>query len=220
MLPNVRPGVHALLRLSETEAFVWDQTRPAWALDSLRRAPWVVVRRAARHAGLWPVGLRGMERAQRCAGWLPEPAIADCITPQQLAACGSWRHRRIDQSPAVRALDEAAALFAVHGQGEYWGPVGSVGFELGSGVRTTTAASDLDLVLRADEPMSLQAARALHADLLRLSVRTDVLLETPQGAVALCEYVAGSALTLLRTVHGARLVQDPWAAATAAASTA
>ena len=45
----------------------------------------------------------------------------------------------------------------------------------------------------------------------------DVLLEGPQGAVALAEYAAARAPYLLRTAEGPRLVHDPWGGAAAAA---
>jgi len=207
------PAVHALLRVADLDALTWEAQRPHWASASLQLAPWAVVRRAAPRLGVWPVGVRGAQRQQRCAAWLPHRAIRDCITPQMLAAKQAWRRRpSAAATPAVAVLDEVAAILAAHGFAGRWGPAGSVGFELASGVPSTTSDSDLDLVLSADEPLARTDAIRLHADLAKLPVCIDLLLETPRGAVALAEYAKGAGVTLMRSARGPRLVRDPWSA--------
>jgi phosphoribosyl-dephospho-CoA transferase len=213
MLRDPAPVVHALLRVADLDALTWEAHRPQWASAALQLAPWAVVRRAAPRLKVWPVGVRGGQRRQRCAAWLPDRAIQDCITPQMLAAKRAWRQRpSATLTPAVAALDEVAAILVAHGFAGRWGPGGSVGFELASGVPSTTSGSDLDLVLSADEPMARSEAVSLHADLSKLAVRIDLLLETPYGAVALAEYAKGAGATLMRSVQGPRLVRDPWSA--------
>jgi phosphoribosyl-dephospho-CoA transferase len=195
------------------DALVWEVNRPHWASAALQLAPWVVVRRVAPQADAWPVGVRGGLRSQRSAAWLPHWAVQECITPQMLAARWAWRRRpSTTATPAVAVLDDVAEIFAAHGFAGRWGPGGSVGFELASGVPSTTSASDLDLVLNADEPIGRANAAGLHADLSKLSVRIDLLLETPQGAAALVEFATGAGPTLLRSAQGPRLVRDPWSA--------
>jgi phosphoribosyl-dephospho-CoA transferase len=217
MPPDPKPVVHALLRVTDLDALVWDPCRPDWAPAALTRAPWAVVRRPAPRLGQWPVGVRGGLRSQRGAAWLPGRAVQECITPQMLAAKRTWRHHpSIAATPAGAALDEAAAILAVHGHAGRWGPGGSVGFELASGVPSTTSGSDLDIVLSADEPMARADATRLHADLSKLPVHIDLLLETPQGAVMLAEYATSAGVTLLRSARGPRLVWDPWRADSAA----
>jgi phosphoribosyl-dephospho-CoA transferase len=219
MLRNPAPTVHALLRVSDPDALLWEQPPPDWARASLQRAPWVVVRRSAMRPGAWPVGVRGALRSQRLAAWVPDRAVRDCVTPQSLAARRFWRrHPRRHASPAIQVLDQVSAVLAAHGHAGRWGPGGSVGFELASAVPCTTLASDLDLVLRLDHPIARGEAGRLHAELSKLPVRIDVLLETPHGAVALAEFILASGLTLLRSADGARLVRNPWAADRAAAS--
>ena len=211
MLREPAPAVHVLLRLRDLDALIWEEHRPQWASAALQRAPWVVVRRAAPQLALWPVGVRGSRRQHRSAAWLPQRAIQECITPQTLAAERAWRGRpSTAATPAIAALDEVAAILVAHGFAGRWGPGGSVGFELASGAPSTTPGSDLDLVLNADEPMTQTDATRLHADLSKLPVRIDLLLETPQGAAALAEYVQGAGVTLLRSAQGPRLVRDPW----------
>jgi phosphoribosyl-dephospho-CoA transferase len=220
-MPHDAPAVHALLRVAQLDALIWELPRPDWARVSLQRAPWVVVRRSARRTGMWSVGVRGALRAQRCAAWLPDFAVQACITPQRLAARLLWRQHALGAAnPAVAVLDQVAAILAAHGHAGRWGPAGSVGFELVSALPCTSAHSDLDLVLTADQPIARAEAAALHADLSALPVRIDLLLETPQGAVALCEYATAGPLMLLRTAQGPRLVCDPWSPGRAAANIA
>jgi phosphoribosyl-dephospho-CoA transferase len=211
MLHDAAPAVHALLHITDPEALIWDAGRPHWAGAALQLAPWAVIRRAAPRAGLWPVGVRGALRSQRAAAWLPHRAVGGCMTPQRLAATCAWREQpRAAASPAVAVLDEVAAIFVTHGFAGRWGPGGSVGFELASGLRCTTPDSDLDLVLSAELPVTRPDAARLHTDLSKLPVRIDMLLETPRGAAVLAEYARGVDVILLRSAQGPRLVRDPW----------
>jgi phosphoribosyl-dephospho-CoA transferase len=133
------------------------------------------------------------------------------MTPQGLAATCVWReHPRAAASPAVAVLDEVSAILVTHGFAGRWGPGGSVGFELASGLRCTTPDSDLDLVLSAKLPVTRTDAARLHTDLSKLPVRIDLLLETPRGAAVLAEYARGVDVILLRSAQGPRLVRDPW----------
>jgi phosphoribosyl-dephospho-CoA transferase len=216
MSPDPAPAVHALLRVTDLSELVWEASRPDWARAALQLAPWVVMRRATPRLGQWPVGVRGGARSQRSAAWLPDRAVRECVTPQMLAAKRAWRQRpSATATPAMAVLDEVAAILVAHGFAGRWGPGGSVGFELASGVPSTTAGSDLDLVLSVDEPMARTDAIRLHADLSKLPVRIDLLLETPHGAAVLAEYV-GAGVTLLRTTQGPRLVRDLWSVGAAA----
>ena len=209
-------SAHALLRIAHPQALAGAGALPAWAEAALARAPWVVVRRARDRDGLIPVGVRGQGRGERLAAWLHPDAVLECLTPPELAARGGWRSSaRRTQLPALAALDRVAAL--MRRRELRWGPCGSVGFELASGVATVTAHSDLDLMVAARVPLPRAAAAGLHTALAELPVRADVLLEGPRGAVALEEYAAGRAPVMLRTTDGPRSVDDPWAGAAAAA---
>jgi phosphoribosyl-dephospho-CoA transferase len=213
MRPEFTP--HALLRLAHGAALVSAAAVPPWVQPALERAPWVVVRRA-RGARLIPVGVRGATRAERLAAWLEPDEILECVCPAQLAARRpAAAGARRAQLPAFAVLDAIDALMRARGLA--WGPCGSVGFELASGMATVTEASDLDLLVEAGEPLPVAAAAALHAALEHLPVRVDVQVEGPHGAVALAEYAAGRGPVVLRTVDGPRLVHDPWVTAPAAA---
>jgi phosphoribosyl-dephospho-CoA transferase len=213
----VTHAVHALLRIAAPGLLTGTAPAPAWLAGALERAPWVVVRRVAPQERLIPVGVRGAHRAERFAAWLPSDAVREVRTPLQLAAARAWRgEARCACVPALAALESVATAMRSLGLDAAWGPLGSVGFELASGAATATAASDLDLLLQAPLPLPRELAHALHERLARLRVRADLLLETPRGALALAEYVAGRAPFGLRTLTGPHLVHDPWRTAAAA----
>jgi phosphoribosyl-dephospho-CoA transferase len=214
MAPKPVPAVHSLLRVVNIELLEFDAAPPAWITESLQRAPFVVVRRAMGRPRLIPVGVRGMSRSERAAGWLPESAIDECKTPQMLAETRVWREpSNRSRTPAIAILDAVDAIFAARRLTGLWGPTGSVGFELASGVPTTHVGSDLDLVLDSKHAIARTDAACLHRALSALTVRIDLQLETPQGAVLLAELVDGRGATLLRSAHGPRMVSDPWGGA-------
>ena len=209
------PRPHTLLRIAAPQMLSAEAAAPLWVGAALERAPWVVVRRAPHARGL-PVGVRGWSRAQRWAAWLPAAEVREQLTPPQLAARCSWRaHPRAAECAAFAALEAVADL--MDRAQLPWGPIGSVGFELASGLAVVHAASDLDLIVEAPRPLPRLKAQGLLAALARLALRSDVLLETPQGAVALAEFAASGGPFLLRSAGGPRFVEDPWAAAADAA---
>jgi phosphoribosyl-dephospho-CoA transferase len=145
----------------------------------------------------------------------------ECRDPPGLAARRDWRgHARCTQVPALAALSAVESIMECAGLAGRWGPGGSVGFELASGAASATSSSDLDLILAAPEPWSTQAAAALHAALhaalTPLSVRADVLIETPRGALSLAEYARARPPYLLRTAIGPLLGAAPWPHSSAA----
>jgi phosphoribosyl-dephospho-CoA transferase len=210
--PNA-PSVHSLLHVADADALEWASAPPDWVSAALRRAPYVVRRRALPGPEAVPVGVRGAARWQRAAAWLSFGAVDECITPQMLAARRAWRERRdFAVTPAVAVLEQVAMILDGQGLAGRWGPGGSVGFELASGVVSTTPDSDLDIVLYAEGSLARDHAVRLQAELSSLPVRIDVLLETPNGAVSLAEYSASVGSMLLRSALGPRLVPDPWSA--------
>jgi phosphoribosyl-dephospho-CoA transferase len=89
-----------------------------------------------------------------------------------------------------------------------WGPVGSIGYQLATGLSVTTDESDVDVLIRCDVPpdqLMLSAVRHIG----RKSVaRLDVILEGPSGAVALEELHSGD--VLLKTSRGPRIRAFTW----------
>lgn len=202
------PLPHDLLEIAAAGALVCAAPPPSWARTGLARAPFVVVRRARRVGALLPVGVRGAARDERLPARLPPGAALRRIRPEDLAAARGRAARR--DLPAFAALDAAAA--ALDALGVAWGPAGSAGFELATGVATVTPESDLDLVVRAPAPLPRGAAAWLRSRLAALPCRADVQLETPAGALALAEWASGAARVAVRTALGPRLLDDPWAA--------
>jgi len=199
---------HDLLRLVSGAGLRHEGSAPAWVTTSLALAPWVVVRRARTPAGLIPIGVRGPTRGQRFAALLTPDAVAARVTPEALAAARGWSHTpRARLVGPLQVLDAVDELFTTLGVA--WGPTGSVGFELATGVPAATTASDLDVVVRVPERWPLEDARDIADDLERLPTRVDVQLDAPAGAVMLAEYARGGRV-LLRTQAGPRLVYDPW----------
>jgi phosphoribosyl-dephospho-CoA transferase len=202
---------HTLLRVDGPR--VLSDAPPTWVNESLLRAPWLVVRRAQISGELIPVGVRGTLRGQRFASWVAADAVLELVTPRTLAHRRAWtlidpvRRRAI---PALSVLDGVQEIMAAHRLDGVWGPGGSVGFELASGAAVATASSDLDVGVEVDRPESFFTS-SLAVALATLSVRVDVLLETPDGAISLPEYVnarSESGSFVLRTTEGPRLVRS------------
>lgn len=196
---------HDLVELAAPDDLVSETAIPGWVRASLARTPFVVVRRAYPLRALVPVGVRGRTRGERFAAWLPAASAVRRVSPEALV---SRRARGPGRAPALAALDDVERLMA--GQGLRWGPVGSVGFELATGLPCVTERSDLDLILRAPAPLAVADARRLRAALAALPVRADAQLETPAGGVALAEYADDPPRVVLRTLAGPRRVTSPW----------
>jgi phosphoribosyl-dephospho-CoA transferase len=212
---DVRWRAHDLLRLKRLAE---SDDEPAWVRAALARAPFAVVRRAEAAAGFVAAGVRGATRAERYGTWIPVQDIEASVSPEALLDC--------EPAPERAALPAFVALAALRAHdalsGYVWGPAGSVGFELASQTPTITASSDLDVLIRVPQrgdPASLHALADALADAARLAgTRVDAQLETPAGGVALAELTMGKARVLLRASDGARLVADPWHAASSARS--
>lgn len=210
----IRP--HDLIELSDMSALFFPEVEgeePGWVKDSLRHAPYVVVRRAPFSAsGHIPVGIRGGERNQRLGADLSPDGAARIITPYDIARQQLWNNvsglrRRL---PVIQVMQEIARELS----GYKWGPAGSGGFEMATGAPVLKESSDLDLVI----DMSAQEGRAqgewasrLLRQLDRLPVRTDIQVETLEGAYLLRELVESSGgKVMLRTAEGPELVPHPW----------
>lgn len=180
---------------------------PDWAAAALALRHPVVVRRGARSATCVPVGLRGATRGQRFAAQVKAASVTMVSTPESLA-------RRALSHPSARSELPALAwlrqLLQRLPPDLAWGPTGSVGFELATGLEVVRPDSDLDIVIRADTPISRDAAKTLLALFANELCRCDVQLATPNGGVALVEWARGERTVLLKTDQGPRLVGDPW----------
>lgn len=201
--------VHDLLRLRTPDDLVSQDQAPEWLGDALSQAPWVVVRRAPFEGEYVPVGVRGQNRNERFAAFIHSSSIAGRVSPENLSSRQAWKIGLGRQElPAMRAL------FHMHetlwGHGLRWGPVGSVGFELTTGIPVTHRTSDLDLVVRVSNFLiSSEITEKLLAILQRSGVRVDLLLETEEGAISFLEFAGGESNLLLRSINGPRLIPHP-----------
>lgn len=198
------PRPHDLLRLSHAAVDALPDDAPAWARGALRTVPWVVVRRAVAPPGLVAVGIRGADRSQRHAWLVREDDAQTRLSPEDLSDVHPLAGRDV---PAIRALPEAREV--LQGAGFPWGPTGSVGFELATGMPTATTDSDLDVLVRVDVLSAAALARltGLLHQLAQLDIRVDCQVDTPLGAIALAELVSESGDVLVKTPSGPQLLE-------------
>lgn len=196
---------HDLIWLTDTALLELDGPWPEWlTLDWLQRAP-LVVRRESTLDGRLPVGLRGTARSERCKGYVGGAGVGRRVTPEMLAPGG-----RQPQN-GVPALDALAALAPVlDALGLAWGPTGGVGFFLACGLPVLRPDSDLDLLVRAPQPLSASQVGALVALQANSACRIDIQVDTGAGAFALAEWHRTGRRVLLKTGAGPVLSDDPW----------
>jgi len=200
---------HDLIWLRDAKAFAADATLPDWADPAwLALAP-VVVRRDTAGDGRIPVGLRGMQRAQRHAAWLDPAQCARIVTPGEIAHAARWRsHARLAELPALRTLARLAP--ALDALPWHWGVTGAVGFTLATGIDMLHADSDVDLLITAPRPLTRTDEQTLGALQETGPARLDIQIATPRGAFALRERLRTGGRVLLKTDTGPVLCDDPW----------
>ncbi len=202
------PRPHDLLRIDASTLIPDDSVSPQeWVSRCLRRTPWVVVRWSPANDEVVAVGVRGDDRSQRFAAWVPLSAINQILSPEDLVG----HIDVIDPDFAVaKAAKSASDLFKAFGL--TWGVTGSVGFTLATGVNTIHATSDLDLVVRvsAETVIGDREWRHISTSLASLPSRVDARISAPIGEISLDEYVAAaSEPVLVRTAEGPKLISDP-----------
>jgi phosphoribosyl-dephospho-CoA transferase len=200
-----RAEVHDLLQIDHASLNSECAAEPSWVRQTMLDCPWVVVRRSQAASDFVAVGVRGENRSERWATSCEKAMVREIVRPEELRRTSS----DVGRSPALRSLQEMSERWA--DLTLPWGPGGSVGFELASGRKVTTEASDLDLVIRAQQRITVEEARFLLGRTQGLEAKVDVLVETPVCGFALEEYVsASSAKILLRYSDRGRLGEDPW----------
>jgi phosphoribosyl-dephospho-CoA transferase len=200
---------HDLLWIAGVEDLAVEEPLPGWVSGAMAQVPVVVVRRASCRDGLIPVGCRGGSREERFAATVAAGRVRKRLSPEEIRAQRRWREVPRRDVPALGALEAIARQWEAL---EWpWGPTGSVGFELATGVPAARPGSDLDLLIRAREPLSRRDAVLLVKAADHLGAAVDIQMETPFGAVALREFAAPSSKWLLmKRSIGPALVMDPW----------
>ena len=201
------PHVHDLLLLRTESAILSMPESPVDPCLHPKQRPWVVVRRGYISDGLIPVGVRGAQRHERCAGFTRDSEVLETRRPDQLRLALAEDSRRTLQAFRTLSYLESHLL----GVEMSWGPGGSVGYELASGVPAVHANSDLDFILFAHKKLHRTEARDLWRMISSVPGKVDVLVETPCCGFSLEEFVTTShRKILLRTNDGRVLGSDPW----------
>lgn len=189
---------HDLLELKSVKDLISHSPLPEWVEPSITRAPFVVVRRSRASEGFVAVGVRGRARNERYAAFMPVDHLLKRITPEQLAQERKWKKH---PQEIFSCLEQVSHIMNDHSL--IWGPVGSVGFELLSGKKTTTKTSDIDIVIRISEGFTTEFAKKIVSELIKIQVRVDVQMESTKGAFSLSEYAASEGKPILiRTIDG------------------
>ncbi len=201
---------HDLLWLANGAGLRQDGPLPDWATPEwLMRAPLVVRRDRFDPAGRIPVGLRGATRSRRFGGWLAPEAVLRRTTPEEVAHEAALQ--LCDERSSVPALQALAAIAPIlDDSGLAWGPTGSAGFQLASGLPMLRMDSDLDLVVRAPVQLHAWQLSKLRALGDRAACRLDIQIDTGRGGFSLAEWLRNGTRVLLKTDRGPVLATDPW----------
>lgn len=200
---------HSLVKIDPGQFFS-DEKKSRWVIDSLTKVPLVIVRRGNIVDGKVPVGVRGVKREQRFAGYISIKIVAaeNLITPDALIH-GTWDvlSKSRQELPAIKALPKIVPIMK-----EYkWGIGGSVGFELASRQATAKNSSDLDLILYEKKHLSREVASVLLKKLNQFGVHADLQVVHGQKGFSLEEFVNNTSKTILvKTANGPKLSRDPW----------
>jgi phosphoribosyl-dephospho-CoA transferase len=119
-----------------------------------------------------------------------------------------YRMPYLECIPAVAALKRIAPL--LDASGLRWGPAGSVGYALATGVQVLRTESDLDLLVRCEIPLARDQALLLQTMLDGHDCRIDVQIDTGHGGFALAEWIRNNGRVLLKTDMGPFPTSDPW----------
>lgn len=205
----VRPyRPHDMLWTDGFDALIPDDPLPSWVNEQWNASLPLIVRRDHSARGLIPVGIRGKEKHQRSPAWIAPENVSKRLSPETLIMDREklFSFPFADAKP-VRAIFELLELelpFA-------WGPTGSCAYALASGRAVMHAESDLDMLIRCNEPVLPEAFAPLAEKWDSLPCKTDIQIETPFGAFALKEWVREKGRrVLLKTDFGPILTTDPW----------
>ena len=176
---------------------------PLWVKAVLQRGDPVVVRRAITAADQVAVGLRGQFRHQRYAAMMPRSTITRQLKPEALTEVDIHQFKHLAER--LQGISSIMKNFS-----GCWGYTGSFGFELATGIATVTAQSDIDLLIRTEQPFAKQQAIELLETFQQAGLNVDIQLQLPQGGLALKEWARNSGKVLLKRPDGAVLVGNPW----------
>jgi phosphoribosyl-dephospho-CoA transferase len=197
---------HDLLWIAR-DAELFPEVQQAWVRDALSQMPVVIVRRAEAPLGFAAVGVRGPRRELRFAALVELKDVRNVRTPESLASERGWHENNAGIPDRLRetltSFDELSMREKL-----VWGPVGSVGYHLATGLPVTTNESDVDVLIRCEVPPGQLMLSAVRDVAKKSLARLDVILEGPPGAAALEEL--HSQAVLLKTSRGSRIAAFTW----------
>ena len=193
---------HDLIWLTNREAL--DGVDEPWVATVWHPGLPVVVRRDVDGERI-PVGVRGIRRDQRAAGWTDATQVVRVVSPEQLVDSNDLLRSPFISQPPV----QVAFQLAQQAWPWVWGITGSSGYALATGIPVIHASSDLDLLIRAPQPLSRELLLRWQTPLTDALCRVDTQVDTPLGGFALNEWLRDGRV-LLKTSRGPRLVSDPW----------
>ncbi len=200
--------VNDLLKINIDEDIIGDFHSSPWVYKALEVAPYVVVRRAPIINNIVPVGIRGNNRSQRQAAKVLFNNSIEIVTPEALATKKKWRtNKHLEETKMLKTLEKVESTLKNYNL--VWGPTGSVGFELASGIETVTCNSDLDIIIRAQNILPINIAEEIIKQLSNLPINIDIQLEIPKGSIALAECTKNNIKIVLRTISGPKLMKNP-----------
>lgn len=176
---------------------------PHWVREVLQRGDPVVVRRAITPVDQVAVGVRGQFRYQRYAAQMRLSAISKQLKPEALNRIDTQQFEHLAER--LQTISNIMKNFS-----GCWGYTGSFGFELATGIKTVTEQSDIDLLIRAEQPFTKMQAIELLENFQQVGLNVDIQLQLPQGGLALKEWAGNSGKVLLKRSDGAVLVENPW----------
>ncbi|HWL11502.1 MAG TPA: malonate decarboxylase holo-ACP synthase [Ureibacillus sp.] len=173
---------------------------PDWVKHAPASQNFGVVRRMPITNKIIPIGLRGDTRDKRHGAFIDESKIVQIITPQSLVN----RIEQFKDQIYYPALKDIKDEFEKHNL--TWGPTGSVGFEIATGIPVTSPTSDIDICVYVDE-IDTEQLRVIGHFLESRNRRIDVQVEVPAiGAFVLNDYLKSAETGfIVRTKFGPHL---------------
>ncbi|WP_342580820.1 malonate decarboxylase holo-ACP synthase [Ureibacillus sp. FSL W7-1570] len=192
--------VHDIVKWESIDHLEKTTPIPDWVYDAPAAKNYGVVRRMPIMNGMVPIGLRGSTREQRFGTFIHQSHIVEVMTPVDLVDRIEGYANEI-HLPPLKKIKEAFEQFNLR-----WGPTGSVGFELATGISVTTERSDIDVCIymdAIDRELLAEAGKFLET----LGRRIDVQVELASvGAFLLNDFLKHEKSGfVLRTPFGPQL---------------
>ena len=200
---------HDIIKVKNIDEIIRNVKDCRWIEETLKKAPFVVVRRGEFIEGEVPIGIRGKTRDERYGTYLKRENILEVIVPQDISEKKLWlTNNHIRTSEIFNALKITDSVLKE--KNLKWGPTGSTAFELVSDVETINKNSDLDILIKVPNFFCINEAKEINEKLQKVPCKIDIQLEVPRGIISLVEYGRGANPILLRTNEGYSLVKNPW----------